>query len=156
MSLRHYLKPLLIAFCMVRTMDTLVIKDIEMPEPRFCGSYNPKEGKTSNSKMIGEVAMWTDEDYNWDVDEDWKSIAKEQTIRANNNGKERAEYKFKYEALIKQLRKAKVIGKPCPRCGSFQMTRSSDRNYISGVGAVVNTSEECPKCGHFEMYGPRW
>ena len=132
---------------MVQTM-TLEIKDIEMPEPRQSSSYHPDEGKTSDSKMIGEVAMWTDEDYNWDIDE--------QTERANRLGKERAEAVFKFKALIKQLRQAGVIGKPCPRCGSFQMTRSSDRNYISGMGAVVNTSEECPKCGHYEMYGPRW
>ncbi len=136
-------------------MDKIVIEDIEMPEPRFSSSYQPDEGKTSYSQSIGR-AMWTINDYNWGIDEDWKSIAQEQTERANRLGKERAEYKFKFEALIKQLRQAGVIGKPCPRCGSFQMTRDSDRNYISGVGAVVNTSEECPKCGHYEMYGPRW
>jgi len=155
LSLRHYLKWLLIAFWIVRTMKTVVIEDIEMPEPKFAGSYNPDEGKTSNSEMIGNC-RWVNEDYNWDIDEDWKSIAQEQIERGNRLGKERAEYKFKFEALIKQLRKAGVIGKPCPRCGSFQMTRNSDRNYVSGMGAVVNTSEECPKCGHYEMYGPRW
>ena len=52
---------------MVQTM-TLEIKDIEMPEPRQSSSYHPDEGKTSDSKMIGEVAMWTNEDYNWDID----------------------------------------------------------------------------------------
>ena len=126
-----------------------------MPEPRQSSSYLPDEGKTSDSKMIGR-SMWTDEDYNWDVDEDWLVIAQEQIERANRLGRERAEYKFKYDELVKQLRQAKVIGKPCPRCGSFHMTRDSSQNYISEAGMVTNTSEECSACGHYEMYGPRW
>ena len=137
-------------------IDRLKIEDIELPEPEFASSYQPNKGKTYLTQRYGNKSHFVIMGYNWDIDEDWKAIAQEQLERANDLHKARAEYKYKYDSLVMQLRKAKVIGKPCPRCGSFKMDRDSSINYVPDMGHASNSYENCTKCGHFAEFGPRW
>ena len=137
-------------------INMIEITDIVIPEPKFASSYMPKEGRTSFCQTLGKKSRFMINDYNWGIEEDWKDIAQEQTVRANELDRQRAEYKFKYESLIAQLVKAKVVNRSCRQCGSFKIERSSSINFVGGMGHVSNSNEHCPVCGHFEAFGPRW
>lgn len=142
--------------CINALINMIEITDIVIPEPKFASSYQPDEGITYFSQTLGNKSRFSINDYNWDIDEDWKVIAKEQLERANTLDKQQAEYKFKYDTLVAQLVKAKVVNRPCRQCGSFKIERSGSVNFVSGMGHVSNSNENCPQCGHFEAFGPRW